>query len=283
MSGIVLITGGTGKTGGRLIQRLGEEGWTARCASRSTKAPTGVEGVTFDWYDAQGHDAALAGVERIYLVAPVGSNDPVDVMEPFVERAISQGVRRFVLLSSSLIEEGGPAMGAVHALLHRRAPEWAVLRPSWFMENFSIGQHAATIRDEDAIYSATDDGLVPFIAVDDIAEVAFRALTNEKAADNGLVITGPAALSYNDAAAIIGAARGRPLRHVRLTVEELIARFQVFGMARNYAAMLAGLDRAIAAGAEARTTQVVAQLTRRAPVSLDFFATRNAGLWRPGA
>ena len=123
MSGIVLVIGGTGKTGGRLIERLGEEGWAARCASRSAKALPGAEGVAFDWCDPQGHDAALAGVESIYLVAPVGSNDPIEVMEPFIERAIAQGVRRLVLLSSSLIEEGGPAMGAVHALLHRRAPE----------------------------------------------------------------------------------------------------------------------------------------------------------------
>jgi ergot alkaloid biosynthesis protein len=281
MSGIVLVIGGTGKTGGRLIERLGEEGWTARCASRSAKAPPGVTGVAFDWYDAKKHDAALAGVDRIYLVAPVGSNDPIAVMEPFIERAIGRGVRRFVLLSSSLIEEGGPAMGSVHALLHRRAPEWAVLRPSWFMENFSAGQHLATIRDEDAIYSAADDGLTPFIAVDDIAEVAFRALTNEEAANDGLVLTGPVALSYDEAAAIIGAARGRAVRHVRLTGEELTARFEAFGLSHDYAVMLAGLDRAIATGAEARTTPIVARLTGRSPRSLVDFAARNASAWRP--
>ena len=89
-------------------------------------------------------------------------------MGPFIERAIAAGACRFVLLSSSLIaEEGGPAMGAVRALLRGGAPGWAVLRPSWFMENFFVGQHAATIRDEDAIYSATDDGLSAFIAVED--------------------------------------------------------------------------------------------------------------------
>jgi ergot alkaloid biosynthesis protein len=281
MSGIVLVVGGTGKTGGRLIERLSEEGWTARCASRSAKAPPGVEGVAFDWYDAPTHEAALAGVERVYLVAPLGASNPIEVMEPFIERAIAQGARRFVLLSSSLIDEGGAAMGAVHALLHRRAPEWAVLRPSWFMENFSAGQHLATIRDEDAIYSATDDGLAPFIAVDDIAEVAFRALTNEEAANDGLVLTGPTALSYDKAASIIGEARRRAVRHVRLTGEALAARFEAFGLPHDYAAMLAGLDRAIAAGAEARTTEIVARLTGRAPRSLVDFAARNANAWRP--
>jgi ergot alkaloid biosynthesis protein len=282
MSETILVTGGTGKTGGRLIRRLAEQGWTARCASRSGKTQAGVGGVTFDWFDPRGHAAALAGVQRVYLIAPVGSNNPIEVMQPFIERAIAQGVRRFVLLSSSALEEGGPAMGAVHALLHRIAPEWAVLRPSWFMENF-VEAHLATIRDQGEIYSATDDGPVPFIASDDIAEVAFRALTNDEAVNDGLVITGPKALSYGEAAAIIGKARGRPVRHVRLSGEELTARFESFGVAHDYAAMLAGLDRAIAGGAEARTTPVVAQLTGRAPMSLEDFAARNAALWRPTA
>jgi hypothetical protein len=51
-------------------------------------------------------------------------------------------------------------------------------------------------------------------------------------------------------------------------------------VAPDYAAMLAGLDRAIAAGAEARTTSVVAQLTGRGPMSLEDFAARNAAVWR---
>jgi uncharacterized protein YbjT (DUF2867 family) len=147
------------------------------------------------------------------------------------------------------------------------------------MDNF-VESHVATIRDEDAIYSATDDGRVPFVAADDIAEVALRALTNDEVVNNDLVITGPEALSYGEAAGIIGTARGRPVRHVRLSGDELTARFESFGVAHDYAAMLVGLDRAIAGGAEARTTSVVAQLTGRAPLSLEEFAARNADAWR---
>ncbi|HEV2604757.1 MAG TPA: ergot alkaloid biosynthesis protein, partial [Microvirga sp.] len=66
---------------------------------------------------------------------------------------------------------GDPMMGEVHAWLATNAPEWAVLRPSWFMQNFSEGPHGRTIREESAIYSATDTGRVGFISADDIAEV----------------------------------------------------------------------------------------------------------------
>ena len=55
--------------------------------------------------------------------------------------------------------------------------------------------------------------------------MAFHALTDDEAVDEGLVITGPKALSYDQAPAIISAARGRPVRHIRLNGEQLTDRF----------------------------------------------------------
>lgn len=86
--------------------------------------------------------------------------------------ALSSGVRRFVLLSASSLEAGGPMMGQVHAYLQSMAPEWAVLRPSWFMQNFSEQQRLATIRDEGAIYSATGAEIYAQILAEMDADVA---------------------------------------------------------------------------------------------------------------
>ncbi|WP_420593719.1 ergot alkaloid biosynthesis protein [Deinococcus sp.] len=277
MSGNILVTGGTGKTGAALMKRLTQAGHPAISASRTAMTPGSVR---FDWDDAQSHDAALNGVSGVYLVAPIGSSTPIDVMEPFVKRALSQGVQRFVLLSSSLIDENGPAMGAVHALLKRHAPQWAVLRPSWFMENFSQGPHAETIVHEDAIYSATDDGVVPFVAVDDIAEVAQRALTDKQAPNTDLIITGPVALSFDQVAEMIGAVRGRAVKHIRQTQAQRTASFQAVGVPPEFANMLSELDRAIAHGAEARTTSVISAMTGRAPTSFAAFAAEHSHVWR---
>ena len=49
------------------------------------------------------------------------------------------GVRRLVLLSSYLIERDGGMIGGVQDWPADNAPEWAILRPSWFMQNFSGG------------------------------------------------------------------------------------------------------------------------------------------------
>ena len=277
---MVLLTGGTGKTGSRLAQQLIEAGHPVRIASRSGAGILGAQGVRFNWLEDSGHEAALQGVRSVYLVAPAGSMEPHSVMAPFIERAMQSGVRRFVLLSASLIEEGGPAMGETHRMLREAAPEWAVLRPTWFMQNFSEGPHAATIRDESRIYSATVQGRVPFVHADDIARVALRALTDEAPHNTDHIITGPQVLAYSEVAAIIGEALGKPIEHAALSEAELSARWAGLGLPGEYAAMLASMDTAIAHGAEDRTTDAVLRVTGQAPQSFASFAHDSVAAWQ---
>ena len=60
-------------------------------------------------------------------------------MQTFVDLAVEKGVKRFVLLSASLLDVGdGPMMSKVSGYLSfLPGVEWAVLRPSWFMGSFS--------------------------------------------------------------------------------------------------------------------------------------------------
>lgn len=282
MSGkTILVTGGTGKTGGRVAERLIEMGYGARVASRSGETRlAGAEAVKFDWMDERTYSQSLDGVSGIYLVAPLMEADPYPVMSDLVHRALEQGVKRFVLLSSSLLEEGGPAMGAVHKLLKEVAPEWSVLRPSWFMQNFSMGQHLPTIRDEGQIYTATDSGRVGFVDARDIAEVGVRGLVDPEPHNRDHIITGPEAISYDQVAEIISAACDKTVNHKRLTANEMIDRWVSFGMSKDYATMLTNMDLAIAAGAEDRVDNSVKTVTAKDPISFDDFARENADVWR---
>ena len=169
-------------------------GLEARAAVR--RPPPG--GVRFDWSDPDTFDPALHDIGAIYLVAPTGDGNPLAAMEPFLQRALAAGVRRYVLLSASTLPEGGPLMGQVHAFLHDAAPEWVVLRPSWFMQNFSEQQHLPTIRDEGVIFTATGDGRVAFVHADDIAAVAVAALLGQAPCNREYILTGSRALSYDE-------------------------------------------------------------------------------------
>ncbi|MCV2458707.1 NmrA family NAD(P)-binding protein [Streptomyces sp. ICN988] len=274
--GTTLVIGATGTTGSRSAAQLTAAGHRVRAASRRAVPVAGAEPVRFDWYDPATHAAALDGVDRVYLVPPVGDSDPAATMLPFLRRARTAGVRRAVLLSSSAIPEGGPAVGTVHRALPGLFGQWAVLRPSWFMQNFTgTHAHARGIRDDGVIRTATASGRVGFVDAEDIAAVAVRALTDEQAPNTDLVLTGPEALSHDDIAAVVTEVTGRSVTHCRLSYEQMRDRLAA-EVPREFAAMLAGLDRAIADGAEDRVTDTVQRVTGRPPGTFRALLEREA-------
>ncbi|WP_306366238.1 NAD-dependent epimerase/dehydratase family protein [Nocardiopsis sp. CC223A] len=259
----VLVTGATGTTARALIPVLGERGAEVVAASRRP----GPRGVRFDWYDPDSHAAALDGVDRVYLVPPPDA-DPVEVMGAFLERAHRRGVRRAVLLGASAVPTGGPMVGRVARMVLEVFEEAVVLRPSWFMQNFTGDHpHAAGFRERGAIATATGGGRVGFVDVRDIAAVAAHALTDAEPIEREPVLTGPEALSYDEVAAIYGEVTGREVVHESLepgAVERALAAAMPVEVAR----ILVGLDGLIAAGAEDRVTDTVERIAGRPPGDL---------------
>ncbi|MFI1769378.1 NmrA family NAD(P)-binding protein [Streptomyces sp. NPDC020800] len=274
-SNATLVIGATGTTGRRVTAGLIAKGHRVKAAGRSATPLEGAQAVRFDWDEPATWSEALDGIDRVYLIPPIGSSEPAAAMLPFLRQARAAGVHRAVLLSSSAIPAGGPAVGQVHEALPGLFEEWAVLRPSWFMQNFTGSTpHARSIREDGAILTASGDGRVGFIDAEDIAAVAVCALTDEQAPNTDLILTGPQTLSYDDVAAIIGEVTGRPVVHRHLTFEQLRDRWAA-EIPLEFATMLAGMDRAIADGAEDRTSDTVQRLTGRPPGTFRAFVERE--------
>ncbi|KAF8651585.1 hypothetical protein AX16_004701 [Volvariella volvacea WC 439] len=262
----ILVTGGTGNTGSRLSKLLHQAGHDVLVASRSGNSSSpGIHGVKFDWFDPSTHlnpftetaKLGISPVDRIYMVAPMAMN-MLECMQPVIDLAIEKGVKRFVLLSSLSIQSGGPAMGQVHEYLARKELklEWAVLRPTWFFENFRL-RWLHTIRDDNSIPSTAGDGRAAFIAADDIAEAAVKALTVEPSPNTEWVITGPEFLTFDEVAKILSDALGRKVTHVRHTHEEHVAFYLALGLPNDYAETLSGLEELIAIGLEESTAKAM--------------------------
>lgn len=135
--GSILLTGGTGKISSRITPLLASNGNTVLVASRSGKYPSfaSTSGVKFDWFDSTTYTNPFSHsqISAIFLVAPP-IMDCLPPMKAFIDLAVEKGVKRFVLLSASLLDVGdGPMMGQVSKYLSGLGVEWAVLRPTWFM------------------------------------------------------------------------------------------------------------------------------------------------------
>ncbi|MFC3749715.1 ergot alkaloid biosynthesis protein [Paenibacillus sp. GCM10012306] len=278
----ILITGGRGKTGTRIAERLEQRGYSYITTLRNAQAITdSTSEVHFDWYDNSTFLPALKEIERVYLVAPVGDPEPIKVMKPFIELALEKGVKRFVLLSSASVSENGPVFGPVHRLLKKQAPEWTVLRPSYFMQNFTEGQHPATISREDRIISAAGQGKIGFVTAEDIAEVAVRALVDDHAHNTEHIITGPDSLSHDEVSQIISYVTGRLIKHTSIADHELTRGWLALGLGEEYAEFMTELDHRIREeGSEDIITDTVLKVTGRAPMSFKEFAKAHANVWK---
>ena len=190
----ILLLGGTGRTSTRIARLLDDAKITYILASRSSKD------CKFDWLDESTYINPFSKapeITAVYLIAPAVT-DIFSPMKKFIDLAWEQGVKRFVFLSASIIDKGGPAHGQVHKYLAGLGVEYTVLRPTWFMENFSELQHLGTIREESKIYSAAEDGKIPWISVEDIAAVGYRALVDQPSLNADPIVLGPELLNYDD-------------------------------------------------------------------------------------
>ena len=287
----ILLLGGRGKTSIKIARLLEESRTPFALASRSKSETCPYQQVEFEWSKMGTYivpfESVSPSIKAIYIVMPPdGSVDPV---KTFINLARSRGVNRFVLLSSSAIEAGGPAHGQVHQHLVDLEVEYAVLRPTWFMgmsiahlvlpanvlqDNF-INEDRFS-RKENTLYSACEDGKMPFVSSEDIAAVGYQGLVDNNPHNTDHVILGPDLLSYDDAANILSDILGRNVTHTRLSKQEMSTRFQTVSyVPPPFADMLSGLDVGIAGGTENQLNDEVAQVTGRPPKSFRAWAEEN--------
>ncbi|KDR72552.1 hypothetical protein GALMADRAFT_73711 [Galerina marginata CBS 339.88] len=274
----ILITGGTGQTGGRLAQLLHANNHSVLVASRSGVAPEPFKAVKFDWSDEKtfGNPFKVdSNIDKIYLIAPP-IFDSLPVVKPFIDFAISKGVKRFVHGSSSSMDKGDIVDGKIHEYLVDSGVDYTIIRPTWFIEN--LGTFFATsIRDSDEIITVAKNGRVAFVGVDDIAQAAYHALVAKESLNTEFFVVGPDLYSYDEVAAILTNQLGRKITHRRISHKESRRLWEGFGLTPEYAAMLTTMEAKISKGYEeaiAKTNKTIIGQKR-----LTDYIAANKALW----
>lgn len=267
----ILIIGGNGKTGRLVTAGLAARGLATRPVSRST-APA------FDWTDRSTWDAALAGARAAYvtyqpdLAVPSSADD----MAELCRRAKAAGVEHVVLLSG----RGEPGAQRAEAELERSGLAFTIVRASWFMQNFSEGFMTDGIRAGELALPA---GPVaePFIDIRDIAEVAVAALTDPRHRGQIYEVTGPYALTFDQAMADIADAIGRPVAFREIAFAEFAAGLEAAGLPALYVNFFRELFTDVLDGRNVATANGVAAALGRKPRSFADFAREAAasGVW----
>ncbi|MEM7248171.1 MAG: NAD(P)H-binding protein [Acidobacteriota bacterium] len=268
-----LVIASTGKTGRRVADLLETRGVLVRRASRSGSTP-------FDWDDRSTWRPALEGARAAYVVYSPDLAVPAapEAITAFTTLAEELGVQRLVLLSGRGEEEAQRC----ERIVQESTLEWTIVRASWFAQNFDEGAfHELVLAGQVALPAG--EVREPFIDIDDIADIAVAALTEDGHVGEVYEVTGPRLMTFAEAVAEIARATGRDLDFVTIPSEAFRSGLTQAGLPSEQVDLLDYLFTTVLDGRNAHVTDGVQRaLGRPARDFRDYArAVAASGAWSP--
>jgi NAD(P)H dehydrogenase (quinone) len=285
---VLAVTGATGEVGGRVAARLANRGIAQRLVVRDAAKAPALEGavpvVASALGDAEGMRRALDGARTLFLVSGRETQDRLHQHLTAVDAAVAAGVRRIVYLSFL-----AAAPDATFTLARQHYATEAHIRASGVRSTFLRNSLYADLvpyftSAEGVIRGPAGDGRLAWVTRDDIADVVVAALSWTEEADliahqQAYDVTGPAAYSMAETAAILARVTGRPITYREETMDEARASrapdgapdWEIEGWVTSYAA--------VATGEMDIVSDTVQRLAGHPPQRLAPFLEANPHLW----
>jgi NAD(P)H dehydrogenase (quinone) len=283
----VLVTGATGTVGPSIVRALHHAGLAVQALTRSPERaagglPPATELIAGSFADQDLVRTALTSVEAMVLLTPHGP-EMAQVQIGLVGLAREAGVRVVKISgTSAAVRPDGPDAGRAHLAVEQELAAsglpYTILRPNAFQQTL-LGGVAAQVRATGTV--ANPLGSAGLSAVDgaDIGAATAAVLTGTGHDGQTYVLTGPAALTYPQIAAIVERVTGRPVRVVEVTVEDAARAAGAQGLTAWEAGHLREMLAIFAARESEYVTDDVKLLTGREPGSVEDFVRNHLALF----
>lgn len=267
----ILIIGNTGKTGSRVQSILDDRGYQTRGASRSSE-------YIFDWNDATTWSQVMQGVATAYVTYQPDLAVPhaEETMRNFVAQAKVSGLKHIVLLSG----RGEEGAERAERVLQGSGLSWGIVRASWFAQNFSEGFMLDGILSGQMVLPSSQTR-EPFIDVDDIADVAVAALTQERCRNQLFEVTGPRAITFAECVQAISEATGRAIEYVPIPIDDYIEALKHLGQPEDIQWLMRELFTVVFDGRNTQTKNGVLEALGRPATDFKEYVkkTVQTGIW----
>ena len=281
----ILVTGAPGNVGTPLVRELLGLGATVRVAARDAESARTTFGdvvdvVPFDFHDPTTFNA-FDGIDRMFLLRPPTIADVDGVIGPALDAARDRGVRSAVFLSIQGANRNRLVPHrAIEEHLQRADWRWTFIRAAYFMQNLST-THAPGIRDRDELAVPAGRGSrTAHVDARDVAAVAARCLTQDGHDGEAYTPTGPAAITYDECAAILSEVLGRPIRYTDPTPWSYWRDMARQGMPRAMIGVTLGIYTAARFGLAAGLTDDVRRIVGRPATDFTTFARDYMLAWQ---
>lgn len=267
----ILVLGATGKTGKRISERLQQLGHSVRSGSRTAAIP-------FDWNLPETWAPVLRGMDKVYIsfqpdLAVPGSMQAITTLMEEIRKA---GIQKVVLLSG----RGEKEAQECEEIVMKSGVDWTILRASWFMQNFSEGFFADSIR-EGQIVLPVVKSKEPFVDVDDIADVAVESLLHKQHSQRLYELTGPELLWYKDAISQIAQKTGKKISYQEIPMDDYTALLREYQLPEDMIWLIRYLFTEVLDGRNASVVNDIETVLKRKATSFTEYIEKTAlsGLW----
>ena len=272
MTNKILVIGGTGKTGRRVVEKLEQQNQQVRVGSRSNEP-------AFDWNDPATYAKALEGMDKAYIVyAPdLAVPGAKEAIQALADAAKLEGLKKVVLLSG----KGETEAELCEKIIMQSGLDYTIVRASWFMQNFSesffldpiLAGHVALPK---------ADAKVPYVHADDIAAVVVESLLNEEHNGHIYELTGSRTLTFPEAIDAIAKASGRNIEFSSTSLEQYVEMLKQHGVPDDYIWLIDYLfSNVLAAPGNNVVTDDIEKVLGRKPIDFDEYTneTVKTGVW----
>lgn len=271
----ILVLGGKGKTGSRVVAKLNQLGKNVRACSRSTTP-------AFDWHQPDTWATAVAGCTAVYITFQPDLAVPgaTKLIKDFTTLAVQQGIQKMVLLSG----RGEAEAQACEQIVMEAGADWTIVRADWFYQNFSESMFLdPVLAGQVALPRA--EAQIAFVDADDIAEVVVAALIDDCHKAKVYELTGPELLTFEQVTTAIAKATGRKLIYTPLAIEAYDAMLEQHQVPADYRWLVNYLFTTVLDGRNSSLTNDVEKVLGRKPRSFAEYARQvaMAGVWNPVA
>lgn len=281
----VLVTGATGKVGRELVPLLLERGVTVMAGTRDPGRArvlfgSGVEVVELNYHRTETYDAALTWADRVFLVPPPFTPRAYDAIGAFLDWAVSARVGHIVLLSGMTVPEVEELdLRKAERHLEAQDTRHTILRPNLYMQNFFPGFISRQVVGDNRVRLPAGQGEVSLVDVRDVAAVAARCLGGEACHGRALTLTGPRAMTMEEAVTILSEGAGVELAFEAVTDEEFRSLLEAEGWREGEIEVVLGLFSSLRAGHRAPVHTDVEEILGRPPRTFEAFARELEGTW----
>jgi uncharacterized protein YbjT (DUF2867 family) len=279
----ILITGGTGATGGYAIEALRQMPVNIRAMLRkdderaAALRAQGVETVVGDLLDLDDVRAAMEGVSSAYFLYPLLPG-LVTATAYFAQAAQEAEVKAIVNMSQISARREAASHQARDHWMSERVFDWSGvpvthLRPTFFAEWLTRGAQSQTIARDNRFRLPFGTGRHAPIAAQDQGRVIAAILANPGAhAGKTYPLCGPVEMDFHGVAAALSEELGRTIVYEPMEVEAYRAQLEARGMPAQTIQHLCAVALDYRDGVFEGTDRIIEAITGIPPMTVQAFA-----------